>query len=87
VSRHYPTARHERLADRCRQSLRKYQEWDPDLGLRQDPGGDLVDAATAQALIRFLVQPYHVAEPFTSLPGESTSHKALLRSLEEIMRE
>ncbi len=85
MSRRYPTARHRRLAERCRELLRGYQECDPDLGLDPAPEGDRAYVAAVQALIRFLVQNYRVAEPFTSLPGESTPPEVLLRSVEELV--
>ena len=85
VSRRYPSAHHGGLAERCRDLLRRYQESDPDLRLDPDPGRDPAQLAAAEALIRLLVQPYRVAEPFTSVPGECTPREILLRSVEELI--
>lgn len=85
VTRRYPTARHGRLAKHCRDLLRRYQECDPHLRLALHPGSDRAQLAAGKALIRFLVQPYRVAEPFTSLPGECTPRELLLRSVEELV--
>jgi hypothetical protein len=81
ISGRYPTDRHENLAHRCRQLLMTYQKADPDLDLSPLTPGAPGELIAAQALIRWLVQPYQVAEPFSSMPGERSSYDELLRTI------
>ncbi|MBO0685803.1 MAG: sigma-70 family RNA polymerase sigma factor [Candidatus Dormibacteraeota bacterium] len=88
TARRYPTSRHGRLAAISRTALAAYQRCDPDLEL-PDPESlpDPQPAAAAQRLIRYLTQPFVVAEPFTSSPGERTGHRRLLDEVEEMTRD
>ncbi|MBO0681690.1 MAG: sigma-70 family RNA polymerase sigma factor [Candidatus Dormibacteraeota bacterium] len=82
----YPSERHARLAMQTRALLSGYQRDDPELRL-PDPGRlpDPKGAAAAQRLIRYLAQPFQVAEPFTSRRGEATEHEELLDTVERLL--
>lgn len=86
ISRRYPNERHARLAQQARELMARYVELDPDLAL-PDPAtlGEPLTAATAQQLLRYLRQPFVVAEPFHSLLGQTTSTSDLLNRVEEIL--
>lgn len=89
MSRSYPSRRHHDLASAARQILVDYTAWDPTLE-RPDPAGlaEPINAAAGQHLLDYLAQPFYVAEPVTSKPGEHTAVPDLLdevqRSLEPL---
>lgn len=82
----YPSRHHHDLADAARRLLHGYAAWDADLHLPNPtilPAPDT--AATAQALLRYLTQPFHVTEPTTSRSGQSTSTPALLETIQHLV--
>jgi RNA polymerase sigma factor (sigma-70 family) len=86
VSAAYPDARHRRLATGARALLAWYSEEDPDLLLPDAASsGEPERAGAAQRLLRLLAQPFAVAEPFTSRPGERTGWTELLDRVEAVL--
>jgi RNA polymerase sigma factor (sigma-70 family) len=83
----YPSARHEHLADTARQVAQRYRAVDPHLELR-DPScyPEPVLAERAQAMHRYLAQPFALWEHRTGRPGESTSYNELLETVETLLR-
>ncbi len=79
-------ARHLDVASRARQAIASYMAIDPDFD-RVDGAPDEVpaDVARARRLLRYLRQPFHVAEPFTGHPGQWVSHAQLLDDVEAIL--
>jgi RNA polymerase sigma factor (sigma-70 family) len=69
-SRWYPSPRHEQLASRAREVLATV-----DFGAGADP----------PALARYLAQPFGIAEPFTSRPGERTPPAEMLDTVEGLL--
>ena len=82
----YPSARHEQLAGQARASLEQYAAMDPHLEM-QEPASyaDPALARRAQALHRYLAQPFALWEHQTSLPGESTPYDELLDRIEALL--
>ena len=82
----WPTLRHERAARQARALLSAYARLDPDLAL-PDPTTlpEPKTAGRAQRLLRYLTQPFMVAEAFSSIPGESTPIPEMLSSMEGIL--
>jgi RNA polymerase sigma factor (sigma-70 family) len=86
VSATYPDERHRRLATEARALLAWYAGEDPDLLLADAASsGEPERAGAAQRLLRLLAQPFVVAEPFTSRPGERTGWTDLLDGVEAIL--
>ena len=82
----YPSARHRRLAEHARTVVEQYSEMDPDLEMPAPAAcADAVLAARAQALHRYLAQPFMLWEHRTSLPGESTPASEMLDHIEELL--
>lgn len=86
TSRWWPSDRHRDLAERVRTLLASYSDADATLEL-PDPAGmpDPASAARAQQCLRWLAQPYRVAEAFTSLLGECTPVDETLASAATIL--
>jgi RNA polymerase sigma factor (sigma-70 family) len=85
VSRWWPSDRHRELADEVRGRLGAYDLVDPELSL-PDPATLLVpEARIAQDLLRYLAQPFTIAEPFTSEPGQVTAYPELLDDVERLL--
>ena len=82
----YPSPRHEHLADTARQIVRRYRVLDPQLELR-DPSSyrEPELAERAQALHRYLAQPFELWEHRTGRPGESTPYDELLETVEALL--
>jgi RNA polymerase sigma factor (sigma-70 family) len=78
----HPGPAHAALAAGARALLAEYRTVDPELEL-PPPAGRRGEAA--QRLVRLLAQPFTVAEPFTSVPGQWTSYEDLLGEVEEIL--
>jgi RNA polymerase sigma-70 factor (ECF subfamily) len=70
TSRWYPSARHERLAAAARDAL---------AGVTFAPDADV------PPLARYFAQPFAIAEPFTSRPGERTPYTTLLDEVEALL--
>jgi hypothetical protein len=66
----YPDARHGQLARAVRERLET---------VRFEDGTDVPEIA------RYFAQPFHLAEPFTSRPGERTDYRALLDEVETLL--
>jgi RNA polymerase sigma factor (sigma-70 family) len=69
-SRWYPSSRHEQLASCARDVLATV---------------DLAGGAQPPELARYLAQPFGIAEPFTSRPGERTSPAEMLDTVERLL--
>jgi hypothetical protein len=69
-SRWYPSARHEQIACRARDFLATV-----DFGVGADP----------PALAQYFAQPFGIAEPFTSRPGERTAPAETLDAVERLL--
>lgn len=85
-SRYWPTGRHAEIGLSARSLLAAYETVDPDLAMPDplslpDPGA----ARRSQALIRYLAQPFRVAELATSKPGERTTTQELLDTVAGIL--
>ncbi len=92
-------AEHLAVAERAKRVLLEHAARDPELGAFEAgvsdphlagvpprvsrPGGG--SEAAAVALIRYLVQPFFVAEPFTGLPGEWVNRDDLLEAVRPLL--
>lgn len=87
ITTSWPSPRHEQTAQAARSLLDAYAQLDPDLALPEPTVlPDPALASWAQRLLRYLRQPFAVAEAFSSIPGESTPIPELLATVEEILR-
>ncbi|MBF7081552.1 F0F1 ATP synthase subunit beta [Desulfallas sp. Bu1-1] len=79
---HYQTARG------VQQVLQRYKELQDIiaiLGMEELSDEDKLIVARARKLQRFLSQPFHVAETFTSMPGKYVALKDTIRGFQEIL--
>ena len=70
TSRWYPSERHEHLATRAREVL---------AGVAFGPETEV------PAIAQYFAQPFRLAEPFTSRPGERTEYPAMLDDVEALV--
>jgi hypothetical protein len=87
TAKRWPSPHHRDLAATARQLLSGYLVMDPPLALpnpHELPDPDT--AACAQELIRYLTQPFRIAETATSLPGERTAVPELLDTVRALLR-
>ena len=70
TSRRYASVRHERLAVAAREAL---------------AGISLAGEQEVPHLVRYLAQPFKIAEPFTSRPGERTRYDEMLDRVEALL--
>lgn len=78
---HYQTAR------QVQQMLQKYKELQDIiaiLGMEELSDEDKITVARARKIERFLSQPFHVAEVFTSMPGKYVKIEETIRGFREI---
>ena len=85
IANHYPSRRHAQLAQAARALLMDYLRLDPELALPDPTTLPQPTATTAQQLLRYLRQPFEVAEPFHSRPGQSTPYTQLLDHIEQLL--
>lgn len=86
VARSYPSERHERLATAARQVLAAYRHVDPLLEMAAPQTySPSANATVAQALHRYLAQPFKGWEYATGQPGESTGYTETLDSVESLL--
>jgi RNA polymerase sigma factor (sigma-70 family) len=75
----YPSVRHRRLAEAARSTVEQYRDLDPELELSAPASYPQREMAVrAQALHRYLAQPFRLWEHVTNRPGESTPYAELL---------
>lgn len=80
--------RHVRLAENSLKLIDSYQKVDPDLvqlSTQDAPEERAKNVASARQLLRYLCQPFYVAEPFTGRPGEHVALNEMLDRVEEIL--
>lgn len=80
-------ARHVDVASRARGLMARYAAIDPDFELFKTTSEKATDPdiIRAQRLLSYLRQPFMVAEPFTSRPGEWVAQQQLLDDVEAIL--
>jgi RNA polymerase sigma factor (sigma-70 family) len=80
-------ARHVDVARRARQVMERYAAIDPEFDLFGTTSEKATepDVARAHRLLTYLRQPFMVAEPFTSRPGEWIAQQQLLDDVEVIL--
>ena len=82
----YPSPQHRLLADAARALLEQYRAADPELELGEPTSyPDPALAAAAQALHRYLAQPFTLWEHHSGRPGESTPYDRLLAEIEALL--
>jgi F0F1-type ATP synthase beta subunit len=84
----WPSPEHAHTAQRAQELLAAYETLDPELA-RPDPA-DLADPELArhgQRLLRYLRQPFHVYQAFSSIPGQATPLVDPLKEVGEIVTE
>lgn len=87
VSRWWPSARHKQLANEVRSRLAAYDRVDPELSLPDPETLSVPEARIAQDLLRYLAQPFTIAEPFSSEPGQLTGYPQLLDDVERLLEQ
>ncbi len=84
----WPSPEHAHTAQLAQELLAAYQTLDPELA-QPDPA-DLADpdlARRGQRLLRYLRQPFHVYQAFSSIPGQSTPVAETLREVNKRVSE
>jgi F0F1-type ATP synthase beta subunit len=69
ASRWYPSERHAALATRARTALERVR----------------FDDQRVPRLVTYFAQPFDIAEPFTSRPGEHTAYETMLDEVEALL--
>jgi len=86
ITTDYPSSRHGDVADAARRILSRYAAWDPTFSLPAPASlPEPATASAAQELLRYLTQPFFVAESVTSQPGQDTPVGSLLDAVERII--
>ena len=81
-------AEHYRVARGVQEILQRYRELQDliaILGMDELSAEDRITVARARRIQKFLSQPFHVAEPFTSIPGAYVDVRETVRSFAEIL--
>ena len=79
---------HYQVARGVQQILQRYNELQDIiaiLGMDELSDEDKLIVARARRIQKFLSQPFHVAEPFTGMPGKYVPVKETVRSFKEIL--
>ena len=80
---------HYRVARDVQQVLQRYKDLQDIiaiLGMDELSEDDKLTVARARKIEKFLSQPFHVAEQFTSIPGTYVELKDTIRGFEEILQ-